>query len=126
MHIARGRFPAVANLRPVSSVNGRQADPEHHMGWMVNHVQAGDRVAVADHEAGSSAAAEPGQPEELARGPAWPPTPARVQNALCGAVRRMCLRGIWCIAEGVQVGPLARARKAAVTARRRSGQGLYS
>ena len=32
------------------------------MGWMVNHVQVGDRVAVADHEVGRSAAVEPGQP----------------------------------------------------------------
>ena len=52
------------------------------MGWMVNHVQVGDQVAVADHEVGRSAAVAPGQPEELARGPAWPPTPARAQNAL--------------------------------------------
>ena len=33
------------------------------MGWMVNHVQVGDRVAVVDHKAGQSAAVEPGQPE---------------------------------------------------------------
>ena len=64
------------------------------MGWMVNHVQVGDRVAVADHEVGRSAAVEPGQPEELARGPAWPPTPARAQNALSvlGRPSARCLR----------------------------------
>src|SRR5262249_41849924 len=41
--------------------------PEHHMGWMVNHVQVGDRVAVADHEVGRSAAVEPGQRGTRAR-----------------------------------------------------------
>jgi hypothetical protein len=94
MHIARGWFPAVANLRPVSSVKGRQADPEHHMGWIVSHVQVGDRIAVIDHEVGRSAAVEPGQPEELARGPAWPRTPARAQNALSvlGRSSARCLR----------------------------------
>src|SRR5215469_9429600 len=61
---------------------------------MVNHVQVGDRVAVADHEVGRSAAVEPWQPEELARGPAWPPTPARAQNALSvlGRPSARCLR----------------------------------
>ena len=33
------------------------------MGWMVNHVQVGDRVAVVDHKADQGAAVEPGQPE---------------------------------------------------------------
>jgi len=33
------------------------------MGWMVNHVQVGDRVAVVDHKADQSAAVEPEQPE---------------------------------------------------------------
>jgi hypothetical protein len=33
------------------------------MGWMVNHVQVGDRVAVVDHKADQSAAVEPGQPK---------------------------------------------------------------
>ena len=37
---------------------------------------------------------EPGQPEELARGPAWPRTPARAQNALLVLSRpsARCLR----------------------------------
>ena len=93
-HRARGWFPAATYPRPVSSVKSRQADPEHRLGWMVNHVQAGDRVAVADHEVGRSAAVEPGQPEELARGSAWPPTPARAQNALSvlGRPSARCLR----------------------------------
>jgi hypothetical protein len=64
------------------------------MGWIVKHVQVGDRVAVVDNEAGRSAAVEPGQPEELARGPARPRTPARAQNALSvlGRPSARCLR----------------------------------
>jgi len=94
MHMARGWFRPSRTCGLSARSRADKPTPEHHLGWMVNHVQVGDRVAVIDHEVGRSAAVEPGQPEELARGPAWPRTPARAQNALSvlGRPSARCLR----------------------------------
>ena len=48
--------PAAATCGPSARSRARKPTPEHRLGWMVNHVQVGDRVAVADHEVGRSAA----------------------------------------------------------------------
>src|SRR5215472_9407918 len=94
MHRARGGSRPPRTCGPSARSRADKPTPEHHMGWIVKHVQVGDRVAVVDHEAGRSAAVEAGQPEELARGPAWPRTPARGQNALSvlGRPPARCLR----------------------------------